>query len=209
VSDDAHEGFFCAMRAASAAAVIMIMFAAAAAAASADDIRDIRGPKWVLPDWFVPAVIAAVVLLALGVFAVWQWRRRRRRPRVLLPFETALQRLEESRSLMQPASADQFSVAVSGIVRVYIEQQFEVIATLRTTEEFLRDLIESPNVSLAAHRKLLSEFLHQCDLAKFAGMALTLQSMESLHQSACAFVSETGQLAGMATNEPRDPLPAT
>jgi hypothetical protein len=122
------------------------------------------------------------------------WRRlRRRRPRVLLPFENALQRLEEMRSLMQPDAAREFSIAVSDVVRRYIEERFSVTATHRTTEEFLHDLLESSHAPLARHRALLSEFLQACDLVKFAGMSLTLQDMESLHHTARAFVLETAK----------------
>jgi hypothetical protein len=170
------------------------------AAAPSEDIRDIRGPKWITPAWLLPALVAAAVLLALGAYGAWRWWRRRRRPRVLLPFELALQRLEQIRALLQPARVREFSIAVSDIVRSYIEQRFEVTATHRTTEEFLRDLLDSSNVTLARHRGLLSAFLQQCDLVKFAGMSLNLQSMESLHDSARAFVLETAK---------HDPLPAT
>ncbi len=164
-----------------------------AAAVLAEDIRDIRGPKYILPAWFWPALIGAAVLLGAACYGVWRWLRRRRRPRPLLPFEAALQRLEEIRALMQPASAREFSIAVSDIVRRYIEQRFEVTATHQTTEEFLRDLLESSNPALARHRSLLSEFLYQCDLVKFAGMSLSLRGMESLHDSARAFVLETAK----------------
>lgn len=172
----------------------------ASAAAASEDIRDIRGPKWIMPAWLLPALLAAALLLALGAYGGWRWWRRRRRPRVLLPFELALQRLEQIRALLQPARVREFSIAVSDIVRSYIEQRFEVTATHRTTEEFLRDLLDSSNGSLARHRALLSAFLQQCDLVKFAGMSLNLQSMESLHDSARAFVLETAK---------HDPLPAT
>ncbi len=160
---------------------------------AAEDIRDIRGPKFILPVWLVPALLAGALLLALGVYAAWRWLRRRRRPRALLPFEVALQRLEALRTLMQPQNAREFSIAVSDIVRGYIEQRFDVTATHQTTEEFLHDLLASANNALARHRTLLSEFLQQCDLVKFAGMSLTVQNMESLHRSACAFVLETAK----------------
>jgi hypothetical protein len=184
-----------------------------------EDIRDIRGPKYVLPPWLLPALLAGVVLLALGAYGAWRWRRRRRQPRALLPFEAALQRLEEIRVLMQPANAREFSTAVSDIVRRYIEQRFGVTATHSTTEEFLRDLLQSSNPSLARHRGLLSEFLHQCDLVKFAAMSLSTQSMESLHQSARAFVLETAKpdevtaigkpLQSPMGQETHDSLPST
>ncbi|MGO9991413.1 MAG: DUF4381 family protein [Steroidobacteraceae bacterium] len=162
-----------------------------AAGDPSEDIRDIRGPKFIWPWWLAPALLAAVLMLALLGVGAWRWLRRRRRPRALLPFEVALQRLEDIRPLMQPQSVREFSTAVSDIVRSYIELRFDLIATHRTTEEFLYDLLESSKASLVRHRTLLSEFLQQCDLVKFAGISLTPQTMESLHHSARAFVLET------------------
>jgi len=187
--------FLCALSFAALPTLLRAADAASAVAGddAAEDIRDIRGPKFIQPIWLWPAVATAVVLLALAVYGIWRWRRRRQRERVLLHFELALKRLAEIRSLMQPQHAREFSTAVSDIVRTYIEQRFDVTATHRTTEEFLHDLLESSHASLVKHRALLSEFLHQCDLVKFAGMSLTTRSMESLHQSAGAFVLETAK----------------
>jgi hypothetical protein len=188
----------------------MIASVPAAAFAAAEDIRDIRGPKFILPAWVLPALAAAVVLLALGGYWLWRWQRSRRRARILLPFELALQRLEDIRALMLPARAREFCIAISDIIRGYIEQRFDIVATHQTTEEFLRDLLESSNTALARHRTLLSEFLHQCDLAKFAGMALTPESMESLYRSARAFVLETSEPQAAAGSQgAHDSLPAT
>jgi hypothetical protein len=166
---------------------------APAPAEGSEDIRDIRGPRFIFPPWLLPAVIAGALLLAVGAWGLWRWLHRRRLPRVLLPFEIALQRLEAVRALMQPDDAREFSIAVSDVVRRYIEERFGVTATHRTTEEFLHDLLDSSHAALARHRALLSEFLQQCDLVKFAGMSLTLQNMESLHHSARAFVLETAK----------------
>src|SRR6202789_3948754 len=183
-----------------------------------EDIRDIRGPKGMLPAWLIPALLAGAALLLIGGYAFWRWRRRRTRPRILLPFEVALQRLEEIRRLLDPASAREFSIAVSDIVRQYIEVQFSVTATHRTTEEFLHDLLESSNASLAAHRSLLAEFLNQCDLAKFAGVSLSRLILESLHASARSFVTEsskpppaaaTRETPPLRVKEARDSLPTT
>jgi hypothetical protein len=165
---------------------------AMAAGEASEDIRDIRGPKLILPGWLVAAAIGGVLLIALLGFLLWR-RLRRRRARVLLPFEVALARLEEIRPMMEPARAREFSIAVSDIVRTYIERRFAVTATHQTTEEFLHDLLESPESALLRHRGLLSEFLHQCDLVKFAGLSLTLQNMESLHLAARSFVLETSK----------------
>jgi hypothetical protein len=182
--------------------------AGAVAPGPEEDIRDIRGPKYVVPGWLLPAAIAGVAMLAVAIYCLWRWRRSRR-ARMLFPYEIALQRLEQIRDLMQPASAREFSTAVSDIVRSYIERRFEVAVTRRTTEEFLRDLLETANVSLARHQSLLGEFLHQCDFVKFAGISLTTQNMEELRQSARTFVLATVKPEEVSTvREAHDALPA-
>jgi hypothetical protein len=158
-----------------------------------DDIRDIRGPKGIFPLWMVLAGVAIVILLALVAYLLWRRKQRLSPARPLLPFEIALQGLEQIRALMDPAKVREFSIAISDIVRKYIEDAFHLTATHRTTEEFLRDLLQSSNVSLAAHRNLLAEFLNQCDMAKFAGVSLSRQIIESLHQSARDFVIESSK----------------
>jgi hypothetical protein len=181
--------------------------ARAVTANSAEDIRDIRGPKVLLADWVLPALIAGVAIIALGVYGIWR-RRRNRLARDLSPDEIALQRLEEIRTLMQPARAREFSTAASDIVRNYIEQRFDVTATRRTTEEFLRDLLATPHASLARHQSLLGDFLHHCDFVKFAAMSLGVQDMESLRQSARAFVLATaGTEEASPAQEAHDALP--
>jgi Domain of unknown function (DUF4381) len=198
------------MRAQTAAAWIGPTIAPIARGATVtEDIRDIRGPMYLLPDWVLPVLIAGTVLVALSIYGLWRWRRKRA-ARVWLPHELALQRLEDIRTLMQPASAREFSTAVSDVVRRYIEQRFDVTATRRTTEEFLRDLLESSNASLAKHQGLLGEFLQQCDFVKFAALALTLQDMESLRQCARAFVLATAPPAEKpAAEKTDDSIPAT
>jgi hypothetical protein len=200
-------------------AAIPLARPAAADVTPAEDIRDIRGPKGMYPAWLVPALVAGGALLTAGAYAAWRWKRRRRQPRALQPFEIALQSLERIRTLMNPSSVREFSIAISDIVRRYIEAEFEVTATHRTTEEFLHDLLDSSNASLAAHRVSLAQFLQQCDLAKFAGVGLSRQIMESLHQSAGRFVTETSKPLPTAeargapqsgrTQEAHDSLPST
>jgi len=172
-------------------------FAGPALVEAEEDIRDIRGPKSVLASssW-VPAVLAgAVVIVALCAFAIWRRRGRHRgaRPRILTLSEETLQRLDETKPLMQPDSAREFGIAASEVIRNYIEKRFAVIATQRTTEEFLQALLQTSNEALSRHRALLAEFLQKCDFIKFAGSSLAVADLESLFQSARGFVLATGE----------------
>jgi Domain of unknown function (DUF4381) len=167
--------------------------AGAPAAVDAEDIRDIRGPKAVPGSWLLAALLGALLLLAVAAIVIWRLRRRVHRVRTLTLAEQTLQRLDAIRPLMLPASAREFGIAASEIVRTYIEKRFAVVATQRTTEEFLQSLLQNSHDSLTSHRPLLADFLQQCDFVKFAGVSLTSQDMESLFKSARKFVLETSQ----------------
>jgi hypothetical protein len=164
-----------------------------ALAESAEDIRDIRGPKAVPGSWIVPAALVGALVLALCAYAVWRRRRRGARRRTLTLTEQTMERLESTRTLMRPATAREFGIAASEVIRDYIEKRFDVVATQRTTEEFLQTLLQTSNEALARHRSLLAEFLHQCDFVKFAGASLAVTDMESLFRSARGFVLETAE----------------
>jgi hypothetical protein len=164
-----------------------------ALAEAEEDIRDIRGPKVVPGSWVLPAVLGGAIVVALCAYALWHRRRRETRRRSLTLSEQALERLENTRPLMRPATAREFGIAASEVIRSYIEKRFDVIATQRTTEEFLQTLLQSSNDMLARHRSLLEEFLQQCDFVKFAAGSLAITDMESLFRSARGFVLETAE----------------
>lgn len=170
-----------------------VLVAGTALAEAADDIRDIRGPKAVSGSWVVPAVLAGALVVAFCAWAVWRRRHRVAPRRSLTLSEQTLERLEATKPLMLPATAREFGIAASEVIRSYIEKRFEVIATQRTTEEFLQTLLQSSNEALARHRSLLAEFLQQCDFVKFAGTSLAITDMESLFQSARGFVLQTSE----------------
>ena len=160
---------------------------------SATDIRDIRGPIPLPSTWLWSVALAGGVMLGLVAFGAWRWNRRRQSVAAQLPFELALQRLRAARALMQPTTVREFSITVSDIVRSYIEERFQIMAAHRTTEEFLHDLLQSPDEPLARHRALLAGFLRHCDLAKFAGWALSAEEMETTYESARIFCVVTGK----------------
>jgi len=163
-----------------------------ATAAAVEDIRDIRPPYHLTPGWLWLAWTAAGLgVLAIG-YGLWRWRHQLPGLRPKQPFELALERLEAAREWLHPTTAREFSIAVSVVVRAYIEGQFATYAAHRTTDEFLHDCAARPDSPLAEHRTTLEDFLRHCDLAKFARWILSVDEMEAMLQSASAFVRATG-----------------
>jgi hypothetical protein len=156
-----------------------------------EDIRDIHGPLSVpaRATWGWRLWVALVVLG--GLIAGWLTFRRRSSARPRLAHEIAFEQLERARSLMQSEQAREFSIQVSAAVRTYLDQRFEVGSTHCTTQEFLAALVATPQNPLQTYTGHLRDFLGHCDLAKFAGFALSVPQMEAMHTSAWRLVDET------------------
>ena len=108
--------------------------------------------------------------------------------------EDALAELEKARALMSPENSRPYGIAVSGIVRHYIERRFAIVAPRRSTEEFLVEAAASAKME-PSHRKLLAEFLGTCDFLKFARARGEMTELEAQHQAAVRFVTETRVVA--------------
>jgi len=155
------------------------------------DIREVKPPVS-LPGSGVWVAVALLFALLGALAALFWWRRRRRtQPRTepeIPPHVTARDRLRAALALIgQPGP---FCVAVSQIVRVYLEQQFDLRAPERTTEEFLAELQTSALLSLDQKRSL-ANFLTQCDLVKFARYEPGEPELRNLYDAAVRLVEET------------------
>ncbi len=156
------------------------------------DIRDIVPPVPIPSVWdWMKWVILVFVAVALG-YVLWKiWRRRRARivevPAVP-PHVKARQRLETALALLdQPR---EFCIAVSDVVRWYLEERFELHAPERTTEEFLVELQQSDRL-LPDQKQTLGEFLQKIDLVKFARYEPSRPELLALHGAAWRLVVET------------------
>jgi hypothetical protein len=184
-----------AVRSSVGSVLLTIALAGSAIAKFEEDIRDIRGPKAVptAPSVVVAVLVGALLVMLCAAYAIWRYLHRDAHHRNLSLSEQTLERLEGTRPLMHPATAREFGIAASEVIRSYIETRFDVIATQRTTEEFLQTLLQGSNETLTRHRTLLAEFLRQCDFVKFAGASLAVTDMQALLQSARGFVLQTGE----------------
>ena len=161
---------------------------------TAGDIRDIRGlvsiPNPWLPYLIVTGVVAALALIALSIFLFRRFRKRRPMAPVICPYDQALNDLRATRSLMSDGRDKEFSIAVSDAVRFFLERQFSIPAPESTTEEFLIR-IHDHDLMKGKLSDTFSEFLQQCDLAKFARHAFGLHGMKALYGKAETLIEET------------------
>ncbi|MFQ5665534.1 MAG: BatD family protein [Candidatus Binatia bacterium] len=167
-----------------------------AQARNANDIRDVKPPEEVPFDWRPYGTAAGALILAgllgMGFFYLLNRPRRQR----VLPsrpaHEVALAALNRlrARHLIDAGQFEAYYVELSTIVRRYLEERFRVRAPEMTTEEFLTAVAHDGRL-LAAHRRLLAEFLVQADLVKFARHQPAKQDSEAAYAAARRFVEET------------------
>ena len=171
---------------------------------NATDIRDIKPPEEVPFDWrpygLAAAVVAAVGALGWGFFYFLNRPRRQYVVPPRPPHEVAVAALNRlrARHLIDAGQFEEFFVQLSAIVRRYLEDGFHVRAPEMTTEEFLAAAAGDGHL-IAAHRRLLAEFLSQADLVKLARHFPTLKDSEAAFEAARRFVEETQPRASTGT----------
>jgi hypothetical protein len=164
--------------------------------------QDIRPAKGGLARWPAPPsrwLWIALAILAVLAAAFFALRKFLTTPRTILhrappvpPCQIALEALAALRAKgwIEALKIEPFYVALSGIVRRYLEARFGLRAPERTTEEFIRDALNSKKLS-DAHRDLVAGFLGQSDLVKFARHAPGQADMHNALDSAERLVRET------------------
>jgi hypothetical protein len=161
-------------------------------------LADIKPPVK-LPgyEWLrILGVMAAV--MAVAALAAWWIRAWLKRPtrgesaRVIPPHEIALRALDalRRRGYIEAENVEPFYVEVSSIVRIYLEDRFDLHAPEQTTEEFIRTSSASSVLTLD-QRTLTQAFLEQSDLVKFARFRPTGEDMNQAWNAADKLVRET------------------
>jgi hypothetical protein len=163
-----------------------------AASAAVSDIRDIKPPVAIPNGWEWLWWILTGLAIAVVLFLLWSWWRRRKEN---VPVEPpvpahirAKQKLAEALALISQPKP--FCILVSDTTRLYLEERFEFRAPERTTEEFLRELGGTELLS-PDQKESLGRFLESCDLVKFAKYEPGEPELRELHVSAVKLVEET------------------
>src|SRR5579872_6584947 len=157
-----------------------------------NDIRALKPPIEIPDLWLWVIWIVGALALAAALYFAWQyWRRKASQPvviPVIPPHERARQKLQEALALISEPRP--FCIAVSDIVRLYLEERFNFHAPERTTEEFLHELKQT-ELLLPDQKQSLGEFLSVCDMVKFARYEPGRPELEALHESAVRLIDET------------------
>lgn len=168
--------------------------------------RDIAGPVALRdpPPWGLYLLLAALAAALAGA-GYWYWFRYTPpgpppAPPVP-PHQRALEALDAIRRarLVEQGRYKEYYIAVSGVLRRYMEEQFQLRAPERTTEEFLADLQDNAVLGLQ-EQLLLREFLRHCDLVKFARAEPTPEQIRDTIDTCERFIidSEAAQRAARA-----------
>lgn len=139
------------------------------------------------------------ILVALGVVAApatWLLLRRQRSRRVVRIFKSAHEvaylrlRALVAANLIEQGQLKEFYEEISGILRHYIEDRFDLHAPERTTEEFLSEL-RFTEVLAPADKQVLEDFLTHCDLVKFAKHEPTTEQIQQTFDLVKNFIERT------------------
>ncbi len=156
------------------------------------DLRPAKPPLAIPAGWSWLGWVIAV--LALAAFAWWLRKRWRKKQEAPLPEPVIPAHIRAGERLRAALEffhdPERFCVLVSSAIRSYLEDRFDLHAPDRTTEEFLEEVQYSPKLSLA-HKQLLSDFLSQCDMVKFARYEPSRPELQALFDAGNRLVSET------------------
>ncbi len=137
-------------------------------------------------------LLALVALAGAAYFGYRAWAAWRSRSLRRSAYEVAKAELDALLLAPRPGERemDAFFVQLSGIVRRYLENRFGLRSPELTTEEFVEELANSPDL-VRSHQKLLREFLSRADLVKFAHLVPDPADVERSLESARSFLEAT------------------
>jgi len=163
------------------------------------DIKDVKEPLTIPLDWQFILLIALIVLFVLA--AAYYFYKRYKKKKSELPVKkkiikipahvralTALSNLENEK-LWQKGMIKDYHSKITGIVRGYFEERFNLPALELTTSEQMNQLKKVP--SAKGILKITSEFLSNADLVKFAKFEPIPSVNEAMMTQAKDIVTQT------------------
>ncbi|UCD51176.1 MAG: hypothetical protein JSW27_00820, partial [Phycisphaerales bacterium] len=159
-----------------------------------EDIEDVVAMPRKASLWWLWVLLVLVAIA--GAFAGWWFVHKKRVQALVRIFKPAHElayarlRVLVAENLVEAGRIKEFYERISGILRHYIEDRFDLRAPERTTEEFLVEL-QRTDVLAASDKEVLGEFLMHCDLVKFAKHDPTTEQIQRTFDLVKDFIERT------------------
>ncbi len=157
--------------------------------------RDIAGAVEVLRPGSgpVPWLIAGLAMLAATAATIWWWRRPPAAIAEVPADRWALDRIDAllAEGLVDQGRVKAFYVALTDIVRSFMERRYDLAAPDRTTKEFIEEARRHPELGDQA-ATLLGNLLKAADMVKFAGDRPRTTDCDRAVETIRRFVIEAG-----------------
>ena len=169
------------------------------------EMRGIKGPWPVPPNWLLYSLVALLIIVAIGAVIFLYLRRRAKpldlQPEVLhrrQPHEIAYEQLNRIEGMNWVAKGEMkiYHTEISHVIREYIAARYHIPALELTTQELL-DRLQSEDIP----RELVQQFFTNCNLVKFARYSPTKPEAHERMEEARQIVDETKQFWVGASEE--------
>ena len=165
--------------------------------AGATEMKGIKGPWSVPPNWFLYILAALLAIIAIGAIIFLYLRRRTKpmdlQPEVLpqrQPHEIAYEQLNriEGMNWVAQGEVKVYHTEISLVIRQYIAARYHIPALELTTQELL-DRLQPEDIP----KDLVQQFFTHCDWVKFARYSPTKPEAHERLEEARRIVDETKQ----------------
>jgi hypothetical protein len=164
-----------------------------------EDIKDIKQPITIPPDWRIIAlwILAVLIIAGAAVYFYLKYKKRKaaapivKKIIVIPPHVRALAELNvlEKQQLWQKGEIKEYHSRITEIVRNYFEERFKMPALELSTSEIMIYLEKQPGAEDI--KELTSAFLNNADLVKFAKYIPLNSINEEMMKQAVEIVERT------------------
>jgi len=161
------------------------------------DIRDVKSPvdlpfNLLLTSFIIIFIIGLIVLASCVVMKRNRLKKGNKPKVIKMPWEIAYENLENliSQNLIAKGLIKKHFTILSGIIRVYFEDCYQIHAPEMTSEEFLQSLREDRRLH-ETQREAIQEFLFSCDMVKFAKYTPSENEIQNCYELAKGLIEET------------------
>jgi hypothetical protein len=135
----------------------------------------------------------AILSFALALFLLLRYRRRRLTTPPLPSFQRFLRDLHRAKLHVYTQDTKEFCSALCFALKSYVQREYQLPITCRTTEEFLRLVNQSTKFSWEIASDL-GTVLQYSDQAKFAGEIFSQDFHRDLFLRTCRFAREVRRI---------------